>query len=482
MTARGMTRIRPAAEAGTLAAIDFLSLLAVYNTAYFLRTRVLPLLVSGLPAEPPALLRDGSWWLLMVWFFFFWYEGLYSRKFSFWDEVNALWKVSALSTAGIFVIVSLGKLGADVSRIVVVLMGCLALLVMPFFRIAGKRLFRKAGLFSRRVLILGAGTTGRLIQSALNKEPNYGYEVIGFLDDDERKVGTRVNGVKVHAGVDRAELYLRNCGIRDVFIAMPGAGKEKLQTLINRLQHEADNVFFVPDLFGVAVIGTDLHHFFHEQAFALSLRNNLSRPVNVLLKRVFDLVVSVLLLPLVACAALLLAALIKAESPGPVLYGHERVGRKGRMFRCYKFRTMHRDADAKLGRILRDDPAAKKEWEEYRKLKNDPRITRIGNFLRKTSLDELPQIMNVLKGDMSLVGPRPVTQEEIEQYYREMADLCFSVPPGISGLWQVSGRSRSDYSYRVGLDAWYVRNWNLWLDVVILFKTLRVVLLREGAY
>lgn len=150
-------------------------------------------------------------------------------------------------------------------------------------------------------------------------------------------------------------------------------------------------------------------------------------------------------------------------------------------FKCYKFRTMFNDAETRLNNLLQSNVAAKDEWHNHWKLENDPRVTRIGKFLRETSLDELPQIFNVLKGEMSLVGPRPVTKEEIENYYKDQAALCFCVPPGITGLWQVSGRSRVSYDQRIALDSWYVRNWNLWLDIVILFKTVKVVLKREGA-
>ena len=177
----------------------------------------------------------------------------------------------------------------------------------------------------------------------------------------------------------------------------------------------------------------------------------------------------------------IIALSIKINSKGPAIFSQERIGRNDRSFRCYKFRTMYNDAEKRLDTLLENNPEAKEEWEQYWKLQDDPRITTIGSFLRKTSLDELPQLFNVLKGDMSLVGPRPVTKKEIDEYYKESAKLCFGVPPGITGLWQVSGRSNTNYNYRIALDLWYVRNWNLWLDIVILLKTLKVVLNKEGA-
>jgi undecaprenyl-phosphate galactose phosphotransferase len=142
---------------------------------------------------------------------------------------------------------------------------------------------------------------------------------------------------------------------------------------------------------------------------------------------------------------------------------------------------MYCDAEEKLTDILNKDLHLNHDWQQYRKLKDDPRTTRVGRFLRETSLDELPQIFNVLKGEMSLVGPRPVTQEEIDDYYKGYAESIFSVPPGITGLWQVSGRSNTSYDYRIALDSWYIKNWNPWLDIVIIFKTLPAVFRKEGA-
>ena len=376
----------------------------------------------------------------------------------------------------------MGKLGGEMSRTVVVLMGLIAIPVLPLIRMTLKKLLRSLGLLKRRVIILGAGETGRLIVNALQKEPNYGYRILGFVDDDPAKFGKRIGGIKVHRGIDKAVHYINRCNVEDLFIAMPGAGKERLQGLINTLQHKAERILFVPDIFGIAVLGTNLQHFFHEEAFALEMKNNLSNPLNILLKRCFDIVVSILMLPLLAVPMAVITILIMFDSKGPAIFSQERIGRRGKTFRCFKFRTMYSDAEERLAGLLESDPEAKQKWERCWKLDDDPRVTRIGKFLRTTSLDELPQIFNMLKGEMSLVGPRPVTQEEIDIYYKELADLCFSVLPGITGLWQVSGRSNTSYEYRITLDSWYVRNWNLWLDIVILFKTLRIVIKREGAY
>lgn len=203
-------------------------------------------------------------------------------------------------------------------------------------------------------------------------------------------------------------------------------------------------------------------------------------PVGGLLKRSADFIGALLLLifffPLIG----FLALAVRLAGPGSVIFSHERVGFGGRSFRCYKFRSMVPDAEAALARYLADNPAARREWDASRKLADDPRITPIGRFLRVTSLDELPQLFNVLKGEMSLVGPRPIVADEAQYYGEHYADYL-SARPGMTGLWQVSGRSDVSYAQRVDLDARYVAGWSFLEDVAILFKTLKVVVARDGS-
>lgn len=477
-----MNRVRAGSEVLAVFFVDIVSILAIYQISAFVRMDLLPRLYAGFPSDTTYRDFVNIWWIFLIWFFFFYYEGLYTKRFSFWDEIKALCKVSFFSTVGIFTVVSIGKFSGDISRTVIILMGVAAVFLLPLIRMISKKVFRSLGLLRRRVLILGAGRTGRLIAGALRREPNYGYEVVGFLDDDYEKIGNSFDGIKVHRGIDKASNYIKRCGIEDIFIAMPGAGRERLQGLINSLQHKAERILFVPDMFGIAVLGTGLQHFFQDEVLAFEIENNLSNPVNIFIKKCFDLVISVLLIPFLFIPMVVLALLISLDSRGPAIFSQERIGKKGRVFKCFKFRTMYADAEDRLAALLKRDPGAKREWEQCWKLNDDPRVTRIGRFLRTMSLDELPQIFNVLRGEMSLVGPRPVTQEEIDIYYKDMAELCFCVLPGITGLWQVTGRSNTSYDYRVALDSWYVRNWNLWLDIVILLKTIKIVIKREGAY
>lgn len=221
--------------------------------------------------------------------------------------------------------------------------------------------------------------------------------------------------------------------------------------------------------------------FFDAKIMVLHIRNNLASPWNQMLKRLFDIVATICGGLLISPILLAIAFWVYHDSPGPVIFKHRRVGRNGKEFNCYKFRSMCVNSKEVLEHLLATDPEAKAEWDKEFKLKNDPRITKSGAFLRKTSLDELPQLWNVLKGEMSLVGPRPIVQAEVPRYGKYIKEY-YSVLPGITGMWQTSGRSDIDYPERVHMDSWYVHNWSVWLDMVLLWKTVAVVLSHKGAY
>lgn len=199
-------------------------------------------------------------------------------------------------------------------------------------------------------------------------------------------------------------------------------------------------------------------------------------------KTAFDYILTLVGAVFISPLLVYIAYRIKKEDPGPVFFAHTRIGKDGKPFPCYKFRSMVVNSQEMLQKYLAKNPAAREEWERDFKLKDDPRVTPIGKFLRSTSLDELPQIFNVLRGEMSLVGPRPVIQEELDKYYGETAKLYCTVKPGITGLWQVSGRSDIGYDERVALDATYIKYRSMWGDIVILWKTIGVVLMKKGAY
>ena len=214
---------------------------------------------------------------------------------------------------------------------------------------------------------------------------------------------------------------------------------------------------------------------------AFSSTHNLTINTYYYLKRALDIGIIILFCPILLPVFLLLILLVACTSKGPVFYGHKRVGKNGKEFKCWKFRSMVINSQEMLEQILATDPVRTAEWEAERKFKDDPRVTKVGQFLRKTSLDELPQLVNVLIGEMSLVGPRPVTEPELEKYGKSR-DYVLSVLPGLTGLWQVNGRSETSYEERTYFDTFYIQNWSIWMDLWILIKTVWVVLKRKGAY
>ena len=462
---------------GLLFISDVIMLMGIFYLSILVRKWIFPLFFDNLPVFYADL--KTYYWIFPIWFFIFLYEGAYTRRFSFWDEVKFLWKCTFFASLAIFTILFIGKQGARFSRGLIMSMFFLSFILLPIIRPFVKKLIYSLGLMKRKVLIIGAGNTGRLALSALKNEPNLGYEVAGFIDDIETNPGS-IEGVKIHRGIDKVERYIKRCGIQDIVIAKPDLEKKRLMNIINRIQHKVENTLFIPDLAGIAVLGTELRHFFHEQTMVIEIKNNLERLSNYIMKRVFDYSIAIMLFPLLMILIIVISLIIRLTSKGPAIFKQERIGKNGKTFICYKFRTMYIDAEERLKEILESDPEARAEWEKHWKLKNDPRVTRVGRFLRKTSLDELPQIFNVLKGEMSLVGPRPYLPRE-RDFLKEFGEVILSVPPGITGLWQTSGRSEKTYQERLILDSWYVRNWNLWLDIVILLKTVGVVFEGDGA-
>jgi Undecaprenyl-phosphate galactose phosphotransferase WbaP len=364
----------------------------------------------------------------------------------------------------------------DWSRSVLLMAMGFSLVLVPLGETLARELLARLGLWGVPVLVLGAGKTGALVVRKLKEDGVLGLRPVALLDDDPAKWGGEVEGVRVVGSLEQAGAFARR-GVRYAILAMPGVGRERLEVLLRTLPFP--HVILVPDLFGLEslwVSSRDLGGM-----LGLQIKRNLFLRRNQVLKRSLDIIGGLLLsipftllLPLVSLA-------IYVEDRGPVFYRHLRIGQAGRRFYVLKFRTMRPDADRVLEEYLAANPEALRFWLEERKFKNDPRTTRVGEFLRKSSLDELPQVINIFLGDMSLVGPRPVTEEELAKYGQH-AFYYLLVRPGLTGLWQVSGRNEVSYEKRVALDRYYVQNWSIWLDLYILARTVWVVLTRKGAY
>ncbi len=331
-----------------------------------------------------------------------------------------------------------------------------------------------------KVILIGAGKTAERVVNNFRQDNSYFYKMVGIIDDNPVSK-TLPQKYPILGGFADAEKIIKENGVKTIIITAPGMTEESFRCLMERVQHLTDTVLFTPSIVGTPMGNLEISTLFVEQITVIKSKNNLSRWYNRMLKMVFDLVVTLIGTILISPILLILAIMVGISNGGGVIFAHKRIGRNGKVFPCYKFQTMVNNADEALEKYLKENPEARKEWEENFKLENDPRVTKLGAFLRKTSLDELPQVFNVLKGEMSLVGPRPIVQAEVEKYGENIREY-YMVRPGITGMWQASGRSDTTYEERVFMDTWYVKNWSIWLDIKYLVRTFTVVIKREGAY
>lgn len=372
------------------------------------------------------------------------------------------------------------KAGEQASRTFIIVFGILVLCNVCVIRYAILKFLKLKNIFSEPVIIIGAGLTAEKLVKFWREDLGYRYDIIGFVDD---KPVSKIlpKEFKILGGFNDAKKIIRRLEVQTVIIAAPGITKERLQKIISEIQPRVKNISFIPDLIGTPMASVDASILFSEKILMLNLRNNLSRSYNRIFKRIFDLLLAIFGGILISPILLGIAVAVCISNGGGIIFAHRRVGMYGKTFPCYKFQTMVNDADKVLEKYLAENPSARREWQETFKLTNDPRVTKLGNFLRRTSLDELPQLWNVILGDMSLVGPRPIVEEEVPKYGKNIREY-YMVPPGITGMWQVSGRSDTTYPERVAMDTWYVRNWSVWIDIMYLFKTVKAVVTGRGAY
>jgi exopolysaccharide biosynthesis polyprenyl glycosylphosphotransferase len=354
---------------------------------------------------------------------------------------------------------------------------------LAFLRVVVKlslKILRKKGMNLRGAVIVGAGKAGVKMAHYIKRNPWMGIEIIGFFDDsysegeailsDNHVLGRVIGPVK-----NCIKFSMSSIKPDMVFVALPMRAEEKISNLVWSLGTKGIKVFLVPDLFTLGIQRSKVNDFgdFHLIDFNLF-------PV---WKRTFDVIFSSFAILMTLPLWCVIILLIKLEDGGPIFFRHRRIMEDGRSFDCLKFRTMRIDAEKRLEDLLSGNPGLKEEWERTYKLKKDPRITRIGKVLRKTSLDELPQFINVMYGQMSVVGARPIVQKELEDYYGKTALTYCSTKPGITGPWQVGERSDiDDYDERVRLDQYYVLNCSFWFDVKIIFLTICSMFRGKGAY
>lgn len=423
-----------------------------------------------------------NFWIVfpLLYIFFLNMGQLYSRRRPFYKEVEKLFYACFYGTLAVIFVLYVLRIAGSTSRFFTGAFGILAFVYLTLLRYALKNFLQSKQLLQTPVIIVGAGKTAELLVKSLRNDPGMGYKIIGLLEDNKVQKGI-LEKYPVLGGFDDAEKVIAETGVKRVFIAAPGLKDYDLGMLVYRIQPLVENMGVITNLVGVPTGTVEAESIFNEKLLILRLKNNLARPFNRVIKTVVDYALTIIGTIVISPVLLFIALWIYYDSPGPVIFRHMRVGKDGKLFPCYKFRSMCLKSDEKLKELLHNDPEARAEWEKDFKLKNDPRITRSGAFLRKTSLDELPQLLNVLRGEMSLVGPRPVVEAELPRYGDYLGDYLM-VKPGITGMWQVNGRSDTTYGERVQMDSWYVRNWSVWLDLMLLSRTIKAVFKCKGAY
>ena len=408
--------------------------------------------------------------------------GLYTKRQQFSEEILCVLKSSCLGALAVTVILYLTKDAAFTSRLFVVFWTLMLFLCVSVERLIFKNIVKNNKFLATPALLLLGGDVDMKVVEDIHHTINVGYNYIGYLSYNDVKQ-TKAEDEKIpHLGIwEDAPNVIKKYGIDDVFIVahkLPLAGIEQL---VATLQPLVRHISIVPTLGKLPLNSVDLTTLLDGRYVMLSLHNNLTLWYNRLAKFIFDYVLTILGVILISPVLLLIVIAIKLDSKGPTFFVQERIGYGGKTFKCYKFRSMWEDAEERLTQILDNDPLLQEEWNTFHKMRNDPRITRVGKFLRSTSLDELPQLFNILKGEMSLVGPRPCYASELV-LYGDLVEDYLAVRPAITGLWQTSGRNFLDFDDRVRLDTWYAKNWTLWLDIVILWRTVKVVLKKSGAY
>jgi Undecaprenyl-phosphate galactose phosphotransferase WbaP len=421
------------------------------------------------------------WPAIVLFVAIFWFKGLYPGVgITPVEQLKLI--VRGASFVYLFWVASifLVKEANATSRGVLTLAWMLSVIFLPLTRSMVCRLCAAKTWWGAPIIILGASKTAELLIRGLKERPSIGFKPIVCLDDNPSKIGHCEN-VPVAGSFSLAAEFARRYRIRHAILAIPGVQRDRMLVLLERCSAIFPHVILIPDLFGVSTLWVETRDL--SGMLGLEMRFNLLIPLNRWLKRLVDVIVA--LIGLICTAPLLAFCMvwIKLSSPGCALYFQDREGFGGKTIRIPKLRTMYHNADKILEDYLRANPSAKSEWDRHCKLKNDPRVLPlIGRFLRRTSVDELPQLWSIVKGDMSLVGPRPFPSYHTEKFSREFSVLRQGVVPGLTGLWQITDRSNAGIEAQMQLDSYYIRNWSIWMDIYIFCRTAQAVISGNGAY
>lgn len=410
-------------------------------------------------------------------------SGDYGRRQLFWDGAKVTTIALLVTSLVDFIMLLLGN--RVYSPMPVFLSWSALFFILPMMRQSARVLMTRAGIWQIPTAMIGVSPRTTEIWMALKGSLSLGFDVRWLVvKDDGVSLPQNLLPLKQIYSADPARIAAVICseGCKEAIVAAEDMQSAHLAEVVQRLLEVNVPVAIIPSINRLPLANATINYFFGHDILMMQVRSNVQRLPSRAAKRLFDFVLSSVLLVLLAPLFIIIAVTIKRSSYGPVTYSQERVGRRGVPFQCIKFRTMVIDAEECLRRWAAENPELHDEYLKNFKLRDDPRITAIGKWLRRTSLDELPQLWNVLRGDMSLVGPRPVVRQELEEHYGPAAQLYIRTRPGVTGLWQVSGRSDTSYARRVFLDEWYILNWSFWYDIVILIQTSWIVIAGKGAF
>ncbi|EPA0061530.1 undecaprenyl-phosphate galactose phosphotransferase WbaP [Enterobacter cloacae] len=462
----------------TVALVDFITV----TLPFFIALGLLDLLTGNLPRFIPQsefddrVITHVSLGIICIGWFWIRLRH-YSYRKPFWFEMKEL-----LRTLVIFAIIELSVIAFSKwqsSRYLWVLTWTFAMIMVPVGRALSRRILNRLGCWKKTTIIIGTGKNASDACLALRSEESLGFDV-KYMFGANPGYADKTKDIIYLNDEDWLLSHFDEKVVQFVIAVESDESDVREYWLKTLSKYGFRHVSVIPTTRGLPLYGTDMAFLFSHELMIFRVNNNLAKRTSRFVKRTFDIICSILII-MISSPLLAFLYYKVTRDGGPAIYGHMRVGRHGKLFPCYKFRSMVLNSQEVLQQLLDSDPEARAEWERDFKLKNDPRITPVGRFIRKTSLDELPQLFNVLRGQMSLVGPRPIISEELIRY-DDNVDYYLMAKPGMTGLWQVSGRNDVDYDTRVYFDSWYVKNWSLWNDIAILFKTVKVVLHRDGAY
>lgn len=404
--------------------------------------------------------------------------GHYTQFQPFWLELKEVIKTVGMIAA--FDAFLLFAIGVHFSRLWFGFFLVFLCVFIPYGRERAKQWMISREIWYQPTFIVGTGANARRTARALQSDASLGHQILGFIDSLNTSGSNEcIEGIQVYSNLEAAQAHIGTQATL-IFAFETTDDLDENRDLLNQALAESIHVSIVPPSMKLPLYGATVVGIFRHDTALIKLQNRLADPTAQFVKRAVDIVLGSILLILFSPIFAFLAVTIRRDG-GPVFYSHTRLGKNGKVFNCHKFRSMMINSDHILQKYLQENSDANDEWERKRKIKKDPRVTSIGGYLRRTSVDELPQLVNVIKGEMSLVGPRPIVAEEVP-HYGKFISYYLNMTPGMTGLWQVSGRTDTSYEERVKLDVWYCKNWTLWNDVVVLLKTCNTLASRHGAY